>query len=67
MEPLMQNRTWNMKLAATDEFPETTLDGVSHDDALTIMRGLMYGPASREYERVEAIVRATSESRAVAA
>lgn len=65
----MLNRTWNVKLTATDEYPETTLDGVSHDDALEIMRGLMYGPASREYKRVETVVsssRARSNERAAA-
>lgn len=55
----MPNRTWNVKLTATDEFPETKLDGVSHDDALEIMRGLMYGPSSREYKRVESVVNAS--------
>ena len=55
----MPNRFWNMKLTATDTFPETTLDGVPHKDALAIMHGLMYGPMSREYERVEAVVHAS--------
>ena len=63
----MSNRTWNVKLAATDEFPEMTLDGVSHEDAVRIMRGLMDGPTSPEYKRVEAAVTETARSSRAAA
>ena len=55
----MNTRTWNLKLTATDDHPETTLEGVSHDDATKILRGLMYGPASTEYAHVQAAVAAT--------
>jgi hypothetical protein len=55
----MNTRTWNLKLMATDEHPATTLEGVSQDDATKILRGLMYGPGSREYSHVEAAVHAT--------
>ena len=49
-------RTWNLKLMATDDHPETTIEGVSQADATTILRGLMYGPGSVEYGHVEAAV-----------
>lgn len=65
----MLSRTWNMKLTATDQYPETTLTGVMHDVALDIVRGLMYGPASHEHKHVEAAVRssrARSQERAAA-
>lgn len=52
----MNTRTWNLKLMATDEHPETTLEGVSQADATKILRGLMYGPGSAEYKHVQAAV-----------
>jgi len=56
-EPMnMNTRTWNLKLTATDDRPETTLEGVSHDDATKILRGLMYGPGSTDYAHVQAAV-----------
>jgi hypothetical protein len=50
------NRTWNLTLMATDDQPETTLSGVSHDDAQKILRGLMHGPESPAYAHVQAVV-----------
>ncbi len=52
----MNTRTWNLKLMATDDHPETTIEGVPQADAATILRGLMYGPGSAEYEHVHAAV-----------
>jgi hypothetical protein len=52
----MNTRTWNLKLTATDEHPETTLTGVSQEDAAKILRGLMHGPQSGHYAHVEAAV-----------
>jgi len=52
----MNTRTWNLKLMATDEHPETTIEGVSQADATKILRGLMYGPGSAEYGHVQAAV-----------
>jgi len=49
----MNARTWNLKLMATDEHPERTIEGISHDDAAKILRGLMYGPQSRDYAYVQ--------------
>ena len=40
-------RTWNLKLTATDDHPETTIEGVSQEAATKILRGLMYGPSAR--------------------
>lgn len=54
----MNSRTWTLKLMATDTQPETTIDGISQEDATKILRGLMYGPPSREYEYVEAAINA---------
>jgi hypothetical protein len=52
-EPMnMNTRTWNLKLTATDDHPATTLSGVSQEDATQILRGLMYGPQSRQYAHV---------------
>lgn len=53
----MNSRTWNLKLMATDTHPETTIEGVSQEDATKILSGLMHGPASRDYAHVEAAVR----------
>jgi hypothetical protein len=50
----MNTRTWNVKLMATDEHPETTIEGVSNEDAAKILRGLMYGPDAIEYGHVKA-------------
>jgi hypothetical protein len=55
-----QNRTWTVNLMATDEHPETTVEHVSEQDAVKLLRGLMYGPGSPEYAYVEA----TREQRA---
>lgn len=49
----MNTRTWNLNLMATDDHPATTLEGVSHEDATKILRGLMYGPSSRDYAHVQ--------------
>ena len=60
-EPMnMNTRTWNLKLTATDDHPAATLEGVSHDDATKILRGLMYGPGSAEYVHVQAAVATTT-------
>ena len=56
----MNARTWNLKLTATDDHPETTITGVSQADATKILRGLMYGPGSREYAHVEHAVAAAA-------
>ena len=56
----MNNRTWTVKLMATDEHPEATVH-VSQEDAVNLLRGLMYGPGSPEYAYVEA---ATHQTRA---
>lgn len=53
----MNSRTWNLKLMATDDHPETTLEGVSQEDAAKLLRGLMYGPDSSDYAHVRAAVR----------
>jgi hypothetical protein len=50
----MNTRTWNMKLMATEQHGETTIERVSHEVATKILRGLMYGPGSTEYQHVEA-------------
>jgi hypothetical protein len=63
----MQNRTWNLKLMATEDHPELTLEGVSHEEAIKITRGLMTGPGSSEYGHVVAAVRATSTHESMAA
>ena len=52
----MNTRTWNLKLMATDDHPETTLEGVAREDAAKILRGLMHGPGSIEYTHVQAAV-----------
>jgi len=52
----MNTRTWNLKLMATDEHPETTIEGVSDQDAAQILRGLMYGPGTPAYGHVNAAV-----------
>jgi hypothetical protein len=54
----MTARTWNLKLMATDEHPEAQLEGVPQADATKILRGLMYGPGSRDYAHVEHAVAA---------
>jgi hypothetical protein len=59
----MNARTWNLKLMATDDHPETTLEDVSHEDAAKILRGLMHGPGSLYYAHVQdAVVAARSGS-----
>ncbi len=50
----MNARIWNLRLMATDERPETLIEGVSQRDARTIIQGLMYGPGAPEYKHVEA-------------
>lgn len=49
----MNARTWNLKLMATEDHPELTIEGVPHDAATKILRGLMYGPGSRDYAHVQ--------------
>jgi hypothetical protein len=59
-EPMnMNKRTWNLNLMATADHPATTLEGVSHDDATKILRGLMHGPGSTEYAHMQAAVATT--------
>jgi hypothetical protein len=53
----MNSRTWNLKLTATDEHPEAVIENVSQEDAAKLLRGLMYGPGTHDYEHVEAAVR----------
>ncbi|HEX7292888.1 MAG TPA: hypothetical protein VF250_17330 [Conexibacter sp.] len=43
----MNAPTWNLKLMATDEHPETTIEGVPQEAATHILRGLMYGSLDR--------------------
>lgn len=62
----MQTRTWNLKLMATDDHPETTLAGVSQDEAARILRGLMYGARSSEYAHVERVFDARASERVAA-
>lgn len=62
-----QTKTWNVKVMATDEFPETTIAGVGNDDAVKMIRALMYGPTAADYRQVEAAVRASNVHEAVAA
>lgn len=58
-EPMnMNTRTWNLKLAATDDHPATTLEGVSQEDATKVLQGLMYGPHSPHYAHVRNAVAA---------
>jgi hypothetical protein len=59
----MSTRTWNLKLMATDEHPETTIEGVSQADATQILRGLMHGPGSAAYAHVRAAVGAAGADR----
>jgi hypothetical protein len=54
----MTARTWNLKLTATEQYPETTIEGVPQADAAKILRGLIYGPGSRDYAHVEHAVTA---------
>jgi hypothetical protein len=69
MELLMKNqtKTWNVKLMATDEVPETTIEGVRHDEAVKLIRALMYGSASAGHAQVEAAVRASRGQQPIAA
>jgi hypothetical protein len=69
LELLMKNqtKTWNLKLMATDERPETTIEGIGHEDAVKMIRALMYGPASSEYAQVEAAARASHVQQPIAA
>jgi hypothetical protein len=53
----MNTRTWNLKLMATNEHPETVIEGVSQEHATQLLRGLMYGPGTRDWGHVEAAVR----------
>ena len=53
----MTSRTWNLKLNATDDHPETVVEGVSQEDATKLLRGLMYGPGTQDYEHVEVALR----------
>ncbi|HEX4807200.1 MAG TPA: hypothetical protein VFU94_14975 [Conexibacter sp.] len=49
-------RTWNLNLMATDDHPATTLEGISQEDTIKILRGLMYGPDYPGYADVRAAV-----------
>jgi hypothetical protein len=44
----MTARTWNLKLMATDEHPEMTVEGLSQEAATNVLRGLMHGDIDRE-------------------
>jgi hypothetical protein len=59
----MTARTWNLKLMATDDHPETAIEGISQEDATKILRGLMHGPTSPDYAHVEAAVHAVRADR----
>ncbi len=50
----MNARTWNLKLMATDEHPETTINGVSHEAATHLLRGLMHGSLDEMHRQVAA-------------
>lgn len=50
----MNARTWNLTLMANEQHGETTIERVSHEVATKILRGLMYGPGSTDYQHVEA-------------
>jgi hypothetical protein len=50
----MTARTWNLKLMATDEHPETTLEGVSQEAASTLLRELMYGSLDHAHAQAAA-------------
>jgi hypothetical protein len=57
------SKIWNLTLLATDTEPETTIKRVPQQDAIGILRGLMEGPASAEYEHVAAARRSVSADR----
>lgn len=57
----MNSRTWNLKLMATDQHPETTLKNVSQEEATKLVHALMYGPGSVDYAHVEAAVHAARD------
>lgn len=59
----MNARTWNLKLMATDEHPETTIEGVSQNDATKLLRGLMYGAGSADDAHLQAAVHAAGTDR----
>lgn len=58
----MNSRTWNLKLMATDNHPEATIE-VAQNDAARILRGLMYGPGSADYAHVQAAFETVSADR----
>lgn len=56
----MSNRTWNLKLAATGDQPETTLQGLSQDEARLVVYELMHGTRTTEPAHLRAAIRRTS-------
>lgn len=52
----MSTRTWNVKLMATEEYPETTLEGVSDVETKKILRELMYGSGLHDQASLRAAV-----------
>lgn len=50
----MNTRTWNLTLMANEHHGETMIERVSHEVATNILRGLMHGPGSPDYEHVAA-------------
>ncbi len=54
-------RTWNLNLMATDDHPATKLEGVSQEDTMKILRGLMYGPDYPAYADVRAAITAPAD------
>jgi len=52
----MNKRLWNLKLTATDDYGETTIERVSNEVGAQLLRGLMYGPGSSDYKHVLAAV-----------
>ena len=59
----MNTRLWNLKLTATDDYGETTIERVSDEVGTQILRGLMYGPGSSDYKHVLTAVERTRERR----
>jgi hypothetical protein len=53
----MTNRTWNLKLMATEEQPETTVGGISGANAAKIMRALVYGSEAQARAQLDAAAR----------
>jgi hypothetical protein len=50
----MDTRTWNVKLMATEDRPETTIEGLSHDATTRLLHELMYGSGLGDHEALRA-------------